>query len=167
MYMYRDKHTKNHDNTNNNDNNHNNNVFLPYFLQICGVVCVKLISVSSSNRKFQSFPLLSYFFRGCVPEVVVPSYGVDFIYIYPSPYPEPVYTYCSNVHWNATAMPLVDSVYTEIPMGDPANTCWVHWNTTGKTYLKVADTGMPLEKLWLLKPTLEHHWRDYNSPHAP
>ena len=50
-----------------------------------------------------------------------------------SPYPEPVYTGWSNVHWNATGMPLVDPVYTGIPLGDPANTCRVHWNTTGKT----------------------------------
>ena len=26
---------------------------------------------------------------------------------------------------------------------------------------------MPLEKLCLLQPTLEHHWWDYNSPHTP
>ena len=26
---------------------------------------------------------------------------------------------------------------------------------------------MPLEKFWLLQPALEHHWRDYNSPHTP
>ena len=49
------------------------------------------------------------------------------------PYPEPVYTGWSSVHWNATGMPLVDPVYTGIPLGDPANTCRVHWNTTGKT----------------------------------
>ena len=49
------------------------------------------------------------------------------------PYPEPVYTGWSRVHWNATGMPLVDPVYTGIPLGDPANTCRVHWNTTGKT----------------------------------
>ena len=63
------------------------------------------------------------------------------------PYPEPVYTGWSSVHWNATGMPLVDPVYTGIPLGHPANTCRVHWNTTGKTWLKQPHTGMPLEKL--------------------
>ena len=51
----------------------------------------------------------------------------------PIPYPEPVYTGWSSVHWNATGMPLVDPVYTGKPLGDPANTCRVHWNTTRKT----------------------------------
>ena len=32
-----------------------------------------------------------------------------------------------------TEMPLADPVYTGIPLGNPANTCRVHWNTTGKT----------------------------------
>ena len=49
------------------------------------------------------------------------------------PYPEPVYTGWPSVHCNATGMPLADPVYTGIPPGDPANTCRVHWNTTGKT----------------------------------
>ena len=48
-------------------------------------------------------------------------------------YPEPVYTGWSSVHWNATGMPLAEPVYTGIPLGDPENTCKVHWNTTGKT----------------------------------
>ena len=64
------------------------------------------------------------------------------------PYPEAVYTGWSSVHWNATGMLLFDPVYTGIPLGDPANTCRVHWNTTGKTYLK--------------QPTLECHWRNSN-----
>ena len=32
--------------------------------------------LSSSNRKYPPFPLLSYFFRGCVPEMFVTSYSV-------------------------------------------------------------------------------------------
>ena len=68
------------------------------------------------------------------------------------PYPEPVYTGWSSVHWDATGMPLVYPVYTGIPLGDPENT-WLadastqwcpsgepvliciigtHWKTTGK-----------------------------------
>ena len=66
---------------------------------------------------------------------------------YTIPYPEPVYTGWSSVHWNATGMPLADPVYTGIPLGDPANTCKVHWNTTGKNLAETAHTGMPLEKL--------------------
>ena len=54
------------------------------------------------------------------------------------PYSEPVYTGWSSVHWNATGMPLVDPVYTGIPLGDPANTCRVHWNTTGKNLVETA-----------------------------
>ena len=48
------------------------------------------------------------------------------------PYPEAVYTGWSSVHCNATGAPLVDPVYTGIPLGDPATTWRVHWNTTGK-----------------------------------
>ena len=40
---------------------------------------------------------------------------------YTLPYPEPVYTGWSSVHWNITGMPLVDPVYTGIPLGHPAN----------------------------------------------
>ena len=72
----------------------------------------------------------------------------------------PVYTGWSSVHWNVMGMPLDGPVYAGISLGDPPNTCRVHWNRSGKTYLKLFHTGMPLEKLWLLQPTLEHHWRD-------
>ena len=78
------------------------------------------------------------------------------------PYPEPVYTSWSSVHWNATGMPLVDPVYTGIPLGDPANTFRVHWNTTGKTLLKQLHTGTPMEKLSGNRPTLGCHWRNSN-----
>ena len=38
--------------------------------------------LSSSNRKYQPCPLLSYFFRGCVPEMFVTSYSVTYcIYV--------------------------------------------------------------------------------------
>ena len=83
------------------------------------------------------------------------------------PYPEPIYTGWSSVHWNATEMPLVDPVYNGIPLDDPVNTCRTHWNTTGKTLFKLPHTGVQLEKPWLLQPTLEHHWRDCKSPHTP
>ena len=63
------------------------------------------------------------------------------------PYPEPVYTGWSSVHWDATGMPLVDPVYAGIPLGHPANTCRLHWNTTGKNLVETAHTGMPLDKL--------------------
>ena len=81
---------------------------------------------------------------------------------WPIPCPEPVYTGWSSVHWNATGMPLVDPVYTGIPLGEPANTCRVHLNTTGKTYLKQPHTGMPLEKLSWKCPTLRCHWINTN-----
>ena len=55
------------------------------------------------------------------------------------PYPEPVYTGWSSVHWIATGMPLVDPVYT----------------------------GIPLEKLSWNSSTLECHWRNLveSAPH--
>ena len=34
--------------------------------------------LSSSNRKYPPFPLFSYFFRGCVPEMFVASYSVTY-----------------------------------------------------------------------------------------
>ena len=57
-----------------------------------------------------------------------------------------------------TRMPLVNPVYTGILLGDTADACRVHWNTTGKKYLKLAHAGLPLEKLETFSPTLEHHW---------
>ena len=42
----------------------------------------------------------------------------------------------ASVHSNATGIPLVDPVYTGIPLGNTIITCRVHWNTTGKTYLE-------------------------------
>ena len=65
----------------------------------------------------------------------------------PSPYPEPVYTGWSSVHWNATGMPLVDPVYTGTPL---------------EKKLKQPHTGMPLEKLSWIRPTLGCHWRNSN-----
>ena len=62
------------------------------------------------------------------------------------PYPEPVYTGWSSVHWNATRMPPVDPVYTGIPLGDPR--------------ILAGCTGTPLEKLSWNSPTLECHWRN-------
>ena len=85
---------------------------------------------------------------------------------YGNPYPEPVYTGLSSVHWNATGMPLTDPVCTGIPLGDPANTCRVHWNTTGKFSWNCPTLECHWWN-WLFQPTLENHWRDPNSPHTP
>ena len=40
----------------------------------------------------------------------------DIQHILITPYPKPVYTGWSSVHWNATGMLLVDPVYTGIPL---------------------------------------------------
>ena len=54
-----------------------------------------------------------------------------------------------------------------------------HWYATGEKLTLLAYIGIPLEKrdlncpalechrrtFWLVQPTLEHHWRDCNSPH--
>ena len=111
-------------------------------------------------------------FIGCVIDRI--HYGLKVVFcfrhftaiiIIQYPCPEPVYTGCPvytgiplECHW-------LTPVYTGISLGDTANACRVHWNTTRKTLLKLSHTGMPLEKLWLLQPTLEHHWRDCSSPH--
>ena len=78
-----------------------------------------------------------------------------------TPYPEPVYTGWSSVHWNATGMPLVDPVYTGTPLEKlswyrPKVEChWrnlvesaPHWKATGETLTFAAYTGTPLEGLW-------------------
>ena len=78
-----------------------------------------------------------------------------------NPYPEPVYTGWSSVHWNATGMPLVDPVYTGTPLeklswNSPTLEChWrnlvesaPHWDATGETLTFTAYTGTPLEGLW-------------------
>ena len=62
------------------------------------------------------------------------------------PYPEPVYTGWSSVHWNANGMPLVD----QCTLGD-------HWLTQR---ILAGYTGTPLEKLSWSSPTLERHWRN-------
>ena len=83
----------------------------------------------------------------------------QFIHI---PYPEPVYTGWSTVHWNATGWPSV------------------HWDTTGRSSDFLQGT---LEHYWnnlveaalhwnatgetIFQPTLGHHWTDCNSPHTP
>ena len=82
-------------------------------------------------------------------------------YEYRIPYPEPVYTGWSSVHWNATGMPLVDPVYTGTPLeklswNSPTLEChWrnlvesaPHWDATGETLTFAAYTGTPLEGLW-------------------
>ena len=65
------------------------------FFAICGVVSLKLAHSSFGDREdiftihliiiikseVSIFLIVVIFFRGCVPEVVVPSYAVGFIYI--------------------------------------------------------------------------------------
>ena len=81
-----------------------------------------------------------------------------------------------SVHWNATGMPLVDPVYTGIPLGDPNEYLqgtlehhWKnlvetapHWNATGETLTIFAYTGTPLEKLSWHCLKLRRHWRNFN-----
>ena len=77
------------------------------------------------------------------------------------PYPEPVYTGWSSVHWNATGMPLVDPLYTGIPLkklswnSHTLECHWrnlvesaPHWDATGETPTFAAYTATPLEGLW-------------------
>ena len=83
------------------------------------------------------------------------------------PYPEPVYTGWSSVHWNATGMPLIGPVYTgyhweiqqifigytrtlleKIVETDP------YWNATGQTLTIFAYTGNHWKNLVETVP----HW---------
>ena len=82
------------------------------------------------------------------------------------PYPKPLYTGWSSVHWNATEMPLVDPVYTGIPLGDPANTCRVYWNTTGKLSWNCPHWNATGETLTIAACTGTPPG-DCNSPHTP
>ena len=79
----------------------------------------------------------------CETQVVVGVYWESHEAAINSPYPEPVYTGWSSVHWNATGMPLVDPVYTGRPSEYLQGTLehhWKnlvetapHWNATGET----------------------------------
>ena len=83
-------------------------------------------------------------------------------------------------------MPLIDPVYIGIPLGHSANTCRVHWNTTGKTlglqvkwnqfssnnyhHTNCIHKGSHAGKwpdLMTSKPdsvsTLGYHWTDYTG----
>ena len=97
----------------------------------------------------------------CFPEWKYMNFNYDFIEMCSNPYPEPVYTGWSSVHWNATGMPLVDPVYIGIPLeklswNSPTLEChWrnlvesaPHWDATGETLTFAAYTGTPLEGLW-------------------
>ena len=74
------------------------------------------------------------------------------------PYPEPMYTGRSSVHWNATGWPSVHWDITGPPSEYLQGTLehhWKklswnspHWNATGETLTFAAYTGTPLEGLW-------------------
>ena len=72
-----------------------------------------------------------------------------------------------SVHWDTTGRPneylqgTLEHHWKNLVETAP------HWNATGETWLKPHHTGMPLEKLYLLQPTLEHHRRDCDRPHTP
>ena len=74
-----------------------------------------------------------------------------------------------------TGIPLVDPMYTGIPLDDQANTSRVHWNTTGKTWLKLPHWNATGETLTIAAYNGTPlggggggggGGGDYNSPHA-
>ena len=75
-----------------------------------------------------------------------------------TPYPEPVYTEWSSVHWNATGWHSVHWDTTGPPSEYLQGTLehhWKklvetapHWNATGETRTFAAYTGTPLEGPW-------------------
>ena len=87
---------------------------LPFiFITIYGIVCVRLAHfglgdwndiyiyitlLSSTNRKYKSFSL-SYFFRGCVPEMFITSYSVTYCIYIPGKPGFCFYHYCPVYDW--------------------------------------------------------------------
>ena len=75
-----------------------------------------------------------------------------------NPYPEPVYTGWSSVHWNATGWSSLHWDTTGRPSEYLQGTLehhWKnlvetapHWNATGETLTFAAYTETPLERLW-------------------
>ena len=65
------------------------------------------------------------------------TYITDAIFVLAIPYPEPVYTVWSSVHWNATGWPSV------------------HWDTTGPPTEYLPGT---LEHLWENLVETAQHW---------
>ena len=94
------------------------------------------------------------------------------VHTYRYPYPQPVYTGWSSVHWNATGWHSVHWDATGRPSKYLQGTLehhWKnsvesapHWKATGETLTIFAYTGTPLEKLSWNCPTLWFHWRNSN-----
>ena len=68
------------------------------------------------NRKYQSFPLLSYFFR-CMPEVVIPLYAL--FHIYRGKPGFPFFYYCA-VLWSAQVIKYIIGPW---PLWPRQNSC--------------------------------------------
>ena len=64
-------------------------------------------------------------------------------FLYANPYPEPVYTGWSSVHWNATGWPSVHWDTTGPPSEYLQGALEHHW----KNLVETTHTEMPLEKL--------------------
>ena len=87
-------------------------------------------------------------------------------YAWQLPYPEPVYTGWSSVHWNATGWPSVRWDTTGPPSEYLVGTLEHHWknlvesapqwNATGETLTFAAYTGTPLGGLWQPTHTPTH-----------
>ena len=103
----------------------------------------------------------------CVPTLTTPTRNVPALTLSQCTLAGPVYTgmplefhwltQCTlGYHW---ATQRILAGYTGTPWKNLVETA-PRWNATGETL-------MPLEKLQLLQPTLEHHWRDCDSPHTP
>ena len=91
-------------------------------------------------------PLLVHIFLESFPDIPALGTGVFFCYFY-SPYPEPVYTGWSSVHWKHTEYALAGPVYTGMTLGDTTanlqTTLEHHWEHLFET----VHTGMTLAKL--------------------
>ena len=96
---------------------------------------------SSSNRKYPPFPLLSYFLRGCVPEMFVTSYSVTYCINVPGKpgicfhYFCAVYDECkySDTFWLADRTRLF--VPYTISLSSLCKIIWRHWTKMPVRYI--------------------------------
>ena len=112
----------------------------------CILAVYTAITVRYSHILCQMKTLYTLWWYGIMWDVKVVFFSIHRNILSAYPYPEPVYTGWSSVHWNATGMPLVDPVYTGIPLEKlswNSRTLECHW----RNLLNPPHTGMSLEKL--------------------
>ena len=125
--------------------------------------------VSSSNWKYQLYPLLPYFFRGCVPEMFVTSYSVTYCIYIPGKsgfwfhYYWAVYHECKqpNAFWLADRIGLF--VHDTISLLSLYKLIWGHWtDKMSVRYILWSAWGISLVMIER-KYTLSYHHHQIGS----